>query len=452
MSATRYKNLPVVAVVGRPNVGKSTLFNRLLGRRRAITDPTPGVTRDPIEAECLLDGEWRCLLVDTGGFKMEREGLDDLVVERSKETVRRADLILFLVDIAELTAEDEHFTEFLRPYAKKTLLVANKVDGPERMARGWNYLPGGFGEAVMVSGEHGFNVDELVSRIISRLDFSRVAAEDAEREDIRIAVVGKPNTGKSTLVNRLAGEDVAIVSPIAGTTRDSIECRFERGGRFFLLVDTAGIRRRGKVHENIEYYSVNRAIKSVESADVVIHLIDASEGLADQDKKIAAVASERGRAVIFALNKWDALPSGQKSVAVATERIRFQFPVMSWAPVLPISALTGEGVEKLVSTAVSLYRQLATRIDTGPLNQALARWMEEFPPPIGPKTRFKIRYMTQVSANPVKFVMFASRTKAVSESYLAYLRNRIRKEFDFSSVPISLEIRGTGKREHLPDR
>jgi GTPase len=448
----RYTNLPIVAIVGRPNVGKSTLFNRLLHDRRAITDPTPGVTRDPIEVDCILPSGGRCTLVDTGGFKMDREGLDTLVVQRSLDSIARADLILLLVDVVELTREDESFIELLRPYTDKVVLVINKVDSPERMSKGWNHLSLGFKEAVWVSGEHGFNMDELTDLLERRLDFSKILVVPAQRDDIRIAIVGKPNTGKSTLINRLVGEDVAIVSPVAGTTRDVIASSFERNGRKFVVLDTAGIRRKGKVHENIEYYSVNRAIKSIEDSDVVFHLIDAKEGLSDQDKKIAGLAYDKGKAIIFVLNKWDEMPDGKKEVEDAKERVRYAFPVMSWAPIVPISALDGTGLDKLLSTAVSLYRQLSTRVETGRLNQALQSWLIDSPPPVGPKTHFKVRYMTQVSANPVKFVIFASRLQAVNETYVTYLRNRIRKDLGFDSIPVELELRGTKRRENLPDR
>jgi GTP-binding protein len=448
---TKYRGLPVVVLAGRPNVGKSTLFNRLLRRRRAITDPSPGVTRDPVEADALIAGK-PLRLIDTGGFKLDRSAgpsadLDDLVREKTLETLNRADLIVLLLEAGELSAEDEEFIELLRPYGGKVLAAVNKTEGGRREEETWNLLSLGFDRVYPISAEHGDNIAGLEEAIVSRLDFSRAAPETADTRPIRIAVLGKPNTGKSTLSNRLTATAASIVSDIPGTTRDVVEGAFSWKGRDFRVLDTAGIRRRAKVRENIEYYSVNRAIKSIDDADIVFLLVDAEEGLSDQDKKIAALAHDKGRGIILVLNKWDKMPPIKNSFQAACDRIHFLFGQLEFAPIAALSALDGSGLDKLLNTAVTMYRQLTTQVETAKLNQALERWLRESPPPSGPQTHFKLRYGVQKSANPAVFIFFASRPQAVGAAYIAYLRNRIRADLGFSMVPVAVEIRGVPGRE-----
>jgi GTP-binding protein len=458
----KYRNLPSVVLAGRPNVGKSTLFNRLLRKRRAITDPTPGVTRDPVEAECLLDGK-PLKLIDTGGYKLERSAekgkknedrntIDDLVVEKTLDTIKNASLIVLLLEAGEITREDEEFIELLRPYQQRLIIAVNKTEGGRREADAWNLLSYGFEKVFMISAEHGDNVGDLVQEIIGRLDWAaveepQVGSEEADgQEIIRIAVLGKPNTGKSTLSNRLTSSNASIVSDIPGTTRDVVEGGFRWKSKSFTIFDTAGMRRKSKVTENIEYYSVNRAVKAVNEADIVVLLIDAQEGLSEQDKKIAALAHDKGRGIIMALNKWDTMPQEKNTLKDEVEKIHFFFAKMEYAPIVPVSAKDGSGIDKLLSTAVAMYGQLNTRIETGRLNQALARWLEEYPPPYGPSTHFKVKYAAQVSVNPVNFVFFTSRTHAVSESYISYLRNKIRKDLGFSLIPVGIKIKSSGKK------
>jgi GTP-binding protein len=442
MTEIKYRNLPTVVIAGRPNVGKSTLFNRLLHKRKAITDPTPGVTRDPVEADCLID-EKPLRLIDTGGFKLaERESIDKLVVEKTTETLKRADLIILLLEAGEITSEDEEFIGLLRPYRDKLIAAVNKTEGGRRQADSWNVLSLGFDNIFMISAEHGDNIGELEQEIIKRLDFSRV--EEAQEENpIRIALLGKPNTGKSTLSNRLTSTNASIVSSVPGTTRDTVEGNFRWKSRNFVIMDTAGIRRKTKVTENIEYYSVNRAIKTINDADIVILMIDAEEGFSDQDKKIAALAHDKGRGIIFTLNKWDIMPQLKNTFRDTSERIHFLFGQMEYAPIVPVSAKDGTGVDKLLNTAVKMYGQLNLHIGTSRLNQALERWLTEYPPPSGPRTRFKIKYAVQKSANPVHFIFFASHSKVISEAYTSYLRNKIRKELGFSMIPVHVEIKSS---------
>jgi GTP-binding protein len=427
-------------------VGKSTLFNRLLHKRRAITDPTPGVTRDPVEEDCFIDGK-PLRLIDTGGFKLaDCEGIDKLVVERTVAAIKKADLVVLLLEAGEITSEDEELIELLRPYWGKLIAAVNKTEGGRREADSWNVLSFGFDKVLMISAEHGDNIGELEQEILGRLDFSKVENAAAEQEPIRIALLGKPNTGKSTLSNRLTSTNASIVSDMPGTTRDTVEGSFkwknQTGGlQDFTILDTAGIRRKSKVTENIEYYSVNRAIKTINEADIAVLMIDAEEGLTDQDKKIAALAHDKGRGIIFALNKWDLLPQQKSTLKTATDKIHFQFGQMEYAPIVPISAKDGTGVDTLLNTAVKMYKQLNTNITTGRLNQELEKWMTEHPPPSGPKTRFKIKYAVQKSANPVQFIFFASRLGAVSDSYISYLRNKMRKELGFSLIPVLIDVK-----------
>jgi len=449
----KYSNLPVVALAGRPNVGKSTLFNRLLHKRKAITDPTPGVTRDPVEADCLIN-ENPVRLIDTGGFKLaDLDSLDRLVVEKTLDIIKRADVIVLLLEAGEITSEDEELINILRPYRKKLIAAVNKTEGGRHEADAWNVLAYGFEKVLMISAEHGDNMGELKQEIISRLDFSKVKEELKEESIIRIALLGKPNTGKSTLSNRLTGTNASIVSEVPGTTRDTIEGSFRWKSQDYIILDTAGIRRKNKVTENIEYYSVNRAIKTINEADIVVLMIDAAEGLSDQDKKIASLAHDKGRGIIMALNKWDTMvetaqrssrDSQQKNVFKnAEEKIRFQFGQMEYAPVIPVSAKDGFGVDKILNTAEKMYRQMNTIITTSQLNQAFEKWTQEYPPPTGPKTRFKIKYAVQKSTNPVYFIIFTSRTHVVNDSYISYLKNKIRKDLGFSMIPVLIEVKSS---------
>jgi GTP-binding protein len=473
--AKKYRKLPTVVLAGRPNTGKSTLFNRLLRKRRAITDPTPGVTRDPVEMDALIAG-MPVRLVDTGGFKLDRSGgavergaftkrgskggraiapqaadsIDDLVVEKTLETLKKASLIILLFEAGEVTSEDEEFIALLRPYQNRLIAVVNKTEGGRREAASWNLLSYGFEKIVMISAEHGDNIGELEQEIVRRLDFSHIEEAGEEKQPIRIALLGKPNTGKSTLSNRLTSSNASIVSDIPGTTRDVVEGAFTWKNRDLVILDTAGIRRKSKVSENIEYYSVNRAIKTIHEADIVFLVIDAQEGLSDQDKKIAALAHDRGCGIIMTLNKWDAMPQIKNTFEAVQDRIHFMFGQMEYAPIIPVSARDGTGIDKLLNTAIKLYGQLNTRIETGRLNQALARWLQEYPPPSGPQTRFKVKYAVQNSVNPVRFIFFVSRPRAVSDAYVAYLRPKIRKELGFSMIPVSVEVRGSANNTSRP--
>lgn len=447
----KYEGTPLLVIAGRPNVGKSTLFNRFMQRRLAIVDPTPGVTRDPVEGTAIINGK-PVHLVDTGGYKLTRDVgtmeavLDDLVVERSLEMIKKADLILLLLDAGQVTGEDEEFIQELRPYWNKVVAAVNKTEGGRNESAAWNFARFGFKKMFFISAQHGDNISELAEYLTSRMDFSKVKEVSAE-QPIRIAIMGKPNTGKSTLSNRLTHSNASIVSNYAGTTRDTVEGVFEYGGKKFQVLDTAGIRRKAKVHENVEYYSVNRAIKTLDRCDVVFLMIDAMEGLAEQDKKICSLAFERGRGIIFVLNKWDLKEDQSKKVIRDTKKwINIMFGQMEFAPIMTLSALEGTGIKALLNECIELYGQLNHKIPTTSLNMALKDWLFKYPPPASKTAHFKIRYMTQKSVNPVSFLIFATRPEVVPETYVTYLKNRIREDLGFDKIPVQLEMKASRKK------
>lgn len=442
-SKDKIARLPRVVIAGRPNVGKSTLFNRILKKRQAITDPTPGVTRDTIKQRCFLKGQ-EIMLMDTGGFKLERDDdFDELVSEKSLNMLQEGDLVLFMMDVNDITSEDETFIEHLRAHKEKVLIVVNKVDFPEKENEIWNLYSLGFEEIIGISATHGRNIEELYGKILSMIDFSRFdGSRESEYEpDISIAILGKPNSGKSTLVNKLTGKENAIVSPIAGTTRDVVEGRFSYKGQQFKVLDTAGIRRKKKVVENVEYYSVNRAFKAIDDADIILLLIDVNEGLTDQDKKITQQIVNKGKGVIQVLNKWDTTDGSKETWDKTKERVEFLFPILSFAPIMAVSGLKGTGVDKLLDEVQKVYRQLTKRIETSVLNESLMVWTDFTPIPSVKNRRYKIRYMTQVSSHPVKFLAFVNRFSGFPDSYKRYIMNQIRKEFGMSKIPISLELK-----------
>lgn len=446
-----YVNLPLVVIAGRPNVGKSTLFNRFMHRRLAIVDPTPGVTRDPVEATAFIMGK-PVRLVDTGGYKLDRDPtsreseMDELVVQKTLATIKEADKILFILEAGTITGEDEEFIHLLRPYWDKLIVAVNKCEGGKGESVAWNYLQYGFKDLLFISADHGDHITDLAKKITENLDFSKVEEGEKPQEPIRIAILGKPNTGKSTLSNRLTHSEKSIVSDYAGTTRDVVEGKFQYAGRNFEIMDTAGIRRKKKVHENVEYYSVNRAIKTLDKCDVVFLMIDAQEGLADQDKKICSLAYERGRGIILVLNKWDTQDQSRKTLRDTVDYIKTMFGHMNWAPILPLSALNGEGIKDLLNKAIELYGQLTRKVDTSALNKALADWLFHYPPPASKAIHFKIRYMTQTGTNPVSFRIFCTSPDNVPESYVTYLKNSIRKDLGFDQIPVELNMKASRKR------
>ena len=439
MSDSLAPQLSRVALVGRPNVGKSTLFNRLVGRRQAITDPTPGVTRDPVEATWHWNDR-AATLIDTGGYLSEGGELDRAVAQKSIDRARSSDVIVLVLDIRHLSPEDLGFIELLRPLGREIIVALNKADSLEKDLLASDFYSLGFDEYVCLSAAHGRGIDELAQTVFARLPDTEIPEE--EIPDLKLALLGKPNAGKSTLVNRLTGTDLSLVSDIPGTTRDPVEGRFTFQGRRFRVMDTAGIRRKGKVVEDVEYYSVNRALKTISESDVVILLMDAAEGLTDQDKKISYQIVKEGRGVILAMNKWDLLPPMKNQLEAVQDRVRFLFPILDFAPVVPVSAKTGEGVRELLKAAVQVHKELLQRIETARLNEMLKIWMDDLPTPQIRGVTYKIRYLTQVSVLPVKFVAFGNHGKDTPSSLVEYLINRIRRDLGFADIPVQLEVRG----------
>ena len=432
MNASEKNKIPVAAIVGRPNVGKSTFFNRLIRRRKAITDPTPGVTRDPVSHIYERNG-LKVKLIDTGGVRLSKEGLDPLVSSRSRETAKEADILILVLDATEITAEDEDLIRFCRVYADKLMVTVNKVDSAQREASAYAFYAYGFPEIFMISAEHNIGIDEWEEAFARRLEAAGFQASD-EFED-------------ETTEEKEPPLRIAVLGHIPGTTRDTVEGRFRFGDRNFTVIDTAGIRRKRSVGENVEYYSVNRAIASIDGCDIVFLMIDAEKGLADQDKKIAAQAVNRGKGIILVLNKWDLVPPHRDAQRAAADRIRFLFPVLSFAPIVFISAKDNQGIPALLKTALRMEAQFRNKITTNKLNTALAEWVYENPVPSKGKIKYKVKYLTQLSAAPVKFAVFVNRKKGFPDSWMQYMVNRIRSVFGFKDVPIRLEIKENRKGE-----
>ena len=438
----KYINAPMIVIAGRPNVGKSTLFNRLVGKRRSITDETAGVTRDLVEETVLLKDK-PVRLVDSGGFKLSRskneaeEILTKLTIEKTLEALERADRILLLLDATSRNAEDDEFVQYLRRYWNKIVVAVNKREGGRGQAEGYNYLRLGISNINFISAEHGDNIDALIDVLIDGLDFSKVIEAETD-EIIRVTIVGKPNTGKSTLSNFLTKSSASIVSNIAGTTRDIVQGEFVYKGKKFVLQDTAGIRKKNKVSEDIEYYSVVRAIKSLDDADIVLHLIDADSGLTEQDKKISVQAVNRGLPVVFVINKWDTVNTQKGTFKNYEKNIKIMFGKMEYAPICAISAIDGTGVNNMLNIALQAFKQYTTKIETSALNLSLKDWLVAYPPS---GNKFTCKYLVQTGGRPVRFLIFANKVQNVTEQYLRYLQNRIRKDFGFSLIPIQLTVR-----------
>jgi GTP-binding protein len=438
-----------IAILGRPNVGKSTLFNRLLGKRRAITHASPGVTRDAVEGRIQIR-DLDATLLDTGGYNLEKGVIEKRIAEKITMIAEECDLILLVVEAEGLNGEDLAFVERLRPYQEKLILVVNKVDSDKQALSLGEFHVLGFARIIPVSAVHGRNIDVLKESIYEsalRGGYKETARPETGPEaGIRLTILGKPNTGKSTLLNRFLRSEKSLVTEIPGTTRDPVEGQFLYGGYRLEVVDTAGIRRKSKVREAVEYYSVNRAIKSIEEADVAVLLIDAVEGISDQDKKIAALAARKGRGIILALNKWDKRVQGknrkeaERQWREVRDRTRFLFPTLGFAPCLGISALTGWGVNRLLEMVLAVYKQLNLRVPTPRLNRRLRAWIAEYGLPVRGRN-VKIRYATQTSVNPVRFLFFVNDIKGYPKRYNQYLSGRIRRDFGFDKVPLFIDVR-----------
>ena len=433
---------PIVAVVGRPNVGKSTLFNKLVGKRISIVEDTPGVTRDRIYAEC----EWlnrTFMLVDTGGIE---PNTDDILLSQMRRqaqvAIDRADVIILVTDLqCGVTAADQDVANMLQKSGKPVVLCVNKADSVgEIPPEFYEFYNLGLGDPVAVSSVHGHGTGDLLDRVLEYLPAE--AEEDYGEEVIRVAIIGKPNVGKSSLVNRMAGEERVIVSDIAGTTRDAVDTYVENEYGKYVLVDTAGIRRKARVTENVERYSVLRSYMAVDQADVCLILIDATEGFTEQDSKVAGYAHEQGKGCIVVVNKWDAIPDKtDKTMQEFTNKLRVDFSFMSYVPFLFISALTGQRVNRLYELVNEVAAQNALRVSTGALNDLLANATARLQPPSDRGKRLKIYYITQASTKPPTFVAFVNRKELFHFSYQRYLENQIRDTFGLTGTPVRFLIR-----------
>ena len=437
---------PIVAIVGRPNVGKSTLFNKISGKRISIVEDTPGITRDRIYA----DAEWtghEFTLIDTGGIE---PAASDVILSQMRSqaslAVDMADVILFMVNTKDgVTASDSEVAAMLRKCGKPVLLVCNKVDTPGAPPPElYEFYNLGIGEPHAVSSIHGLGVGDLLDEVVSY--FPEDVQADNDEDVIKVAVIGKPTAGKSSLVNRILGEDRVIVSDIAGTTRDAIDSIHIHNGKKYLLIDTAGMRKRGKIDENVERYSVIRALGAVERADVCLIMIDAAEGVTEQDTKIAGYAHEQGKASIIVVNKWDIIDKETNTMKNFAMRIKEGFNFMMYAPSVFISAKTGQRVNDLFNMIDAAAAENAKRISTGLLNDVINDAIAMVQPPSDKGKRLKIYYATQASVKPPTFVLFVNNAELAHYSYIRYLENQLRAKFGFTGTPIKFIIREKTKK------
>ncbi|MGI6126444.1 MAG: ribosome biogenesis GTPase Der [Planifilum sp.] len=432
--------LPVVAIVGRPNVGKSTLFNRIAGERIAIVEDKPGITRDRIYTH----GEWtgkRFHLIDTGGLDF---GGEDVFVEHVRHQVElavdEADVIVFVVDGREgLMPSDEEVATWLHRSSKPVVVAVNKADNRRLREEMYEFYSLGFEEVIPISALHGTGTGDLLDAVVARFPEQEESLYD--EDTIRVAAIGRPNVGKSSLINALLGEERVIVSSIPGTTRDAVDTPLHRDGQDFVLIDTAGIRKRGKVYESTEKYSVLRALRAIERSDVALIVLDGERGIAEQDKRIAGYAHEAGRASIFVVNKWDAVEKDEKTMDRYRKEIMNAFSFMDYAPILFVSAKTGQRIHRILPAVQEVAEQHAMRVSTSALNQVLTDAMLITPPPSDRGKRLRIRYGTQVSVKPPTLVLFVNDPELAHFSYLRYLENRIREAFGFQGTPLRIRLR-----------
>lgn len=431
---------PIVAFVGRPNVGKSTLFNKIAGKRISIVEDTPGVTRDRVYAE----GEWlnnKFTMIDTGGI--EPESSDIIVAQMRRQAqiaIETADVIVFIVDGKEgLTAADYEVAHMLRKSKKPIVLVVNKIDSLKEEDNAYEFYNLGIGDPVTISASQALGLGDMLDIVVG--EFKNIPEEDEEEENIKIALVGKPNVGKSSLINKLAGEERAIVSNIPGTTRDAIDSTIETEFGKFTLIDTAGLRRKSRIKEEIERYSVVRTLAAIERSHVCILMIDAEEGVTDQDEKIIGYAHELNKAIMVVVNKWDVIEKDDKTLDRYKRDLQMNLNFLSYAPYLFISAKTGQRTHKVLELAKECYDNYKKRISTGILNDVISKAVLMKEPPIVALKRLKIYYVTQIGTEPPTFVFFVNDKNTIHFSYQRYLENQLRSSFDFKGTGIKLEFR-----------
>ncbi len=438
----------LAAIVGRPNVGKSTLFNKIIGQRLSIVEDTPGVTRDRIYGKAEWLGQ-SFMLVDTGGIEPESK---DVILSQMREqaqlAIDSANVIIFVVDLTTgITANDESVAAMLLKSGKPVVLCVNKCDSvgapPPELYEFYNL---GLGDPIAVSSVHGHGTGDLLDAVMKNMPDDD--EEDYDDALIKVAVLGRPNAGKSSLINKIAGEQRVIVSDIAGTTRDAIDTVIERDGEKYVFIDTAGIRRKSKVTESVEHFSVLRAYMAVDRADVCVIMIDANEGFAEQDSKVAGYAHEQGKACVIAINKWDSIEKDDKTMNEFRKKLEVDFSFMSYAPFVFISALTGQRIDKLFELVKYTAEQNARRITTGMLNDLLSYATSRVQPPSDKGKRLKLYYMTQASTKPPTFVVFCNNRELFHYSYQRYIENQIREAFSLDATPIRIVVRERGDEKN----
>ena len=432
---------PIIAIVGRPNVGKSTLFNRLVKRRKAIVEDEPGVTRDRNYAEALYE-DHPFLLIDTGGFEpAAKERIPKQVQEQAEVAIQEADLVLFLMDGKEgLNPADIEVAHYLRKVTKPVFYVVNKIDGERQEENVIDFYQLGVPALYSISAEHGRGVADLMDGVFKVLTPTPLQ-EEKEEGEIRVALVGRPNVGKSSLLNKLIGRPRAVVDSTPGTTRDAIDTPLRREGRKYIFIDTAGIRRKSKVSKRLEKYMTIRALKSLERCDVAVILLDGFEGLTDQDARIAEFAEENGRALIFIVNKWDLVEKETSTLEQYKKRIRKEIKTLDYVPILFISALTGQRVSKLFETIDAVISEHRKRIATAKLNQWLQEIFQNNPPPLAGSRTVKLYYISQVTTAPPTFVLFTNEPRGITEPYLRYLMRQLRERYGFAGTPLRILLR-----------
>ncbi|PWA12385.1 ribosome biogenesis GTPase Der [Pueribacillus theae] len=430
---------PVVAIVGRPNVGKSTIFNRIIGERISIVEDMPGVTRDRIYGT----GDWlnhTFHLIDTGGIDIGDEPLLVQIRQQAEIAIDEADVIIFVVNGRDgITSADEEIAKLLFRSKKPVVLVVNKIDNFEKRNEAYEFYSLGMGEPIPVSGSHGLGVGDMLDEVVSH--FPTIDLEEYDENVICFSLIGRPNVGKSSLVNSILGRERVIVSNIAGTTRDAIDSSFEKEGQEYVIIDTAGMRKRGKVYETTEKYSVLRALRAIERSDVVLVILNAEEGIIEQDKKIAGYAHEAGRALIIVVNKWDAIEKDERTMQQFEAKIRDEFQFISYAPILFVSAHTKQRLNAILPMIQTVAENHALRVKTNVLNDVIMDAIAMNPTPTIKGKRLKINYATQVSVKPPTFVVFVNDPELLHFSYKRFLENRIRDTFGFKGTPIRIIAR-----------
>ena len=439
---------PIVAIVGRPNVGKSTLFNIFANSRISIVEDTPGVTRDRLYAE----GDWldnQFMMVDTGGIEiMNSDAIAVSIRQQAEIAIKEADVILFVCDARSgIVQEDADVARILRKSGKPIVLAVNKADSPKQELNVYEFYNLGLGEPFPISAANHLGIGDLLDAVVAKIPQNKAGVFDNDEDQIKVALIGRPNVGKSSIFNSLVGQERSIVSDVAGTTRDAIDTPVVRNGQKYLFIDTAGMRRKGKIDEPIEKYSIIRSLRAVDRSDVVLMVIDAVDGVTEQDKKIAGYAHEAGKGIVIVVNKWDAYEKDENSTLRYTETLRKELIFMQYAPVVYVSALTKQRIHRLPEVINYVAEQNAMRVATSVLNQVIADAVAINPPPTEKGQRLKILYATQVKIKPPTFVIFVNEPEIMHFSYQRYLENKLREAFGFEGTPLSMIIRGKKEDE-----